>query len=134
MNKNSKCPCGSGKNFMDCCHVFINNKQAAPTAEQLMRSRYTAFTLADVDYLMKTHHSSTRPIKEKQEIFNWAKSVQWMGLTVIGTSKGNNTDKEGMVEFKALYIENGQLQAIHEKSIFRKDKAGNWFYVSGQHH
>lgn len=97
-----------------------------------MRSRYTAFTIANADYLMKSHHISTRPVKEKEEIKNWAQSVKWMGLSIINTIKGQINDKEGMVEFKALYMDKGQLQAIHEKSLFRKEK-GMWFYVSGQH-
>lgn len=127
-----KCPCSSGDNFDQCCQPFIENKHNAPTALQLMRSRYTAFTQANVDYLMKTHHISTRPVKEKEDIKKWTQSVQWMNLSVINTRKGQINDKEGMVEFKAMYMENGQLQAIQEKSLFRNEK-GVWFYVSGQH-
>jgi SEC-C motif-containing protein len=82
---------------------------------------------------MKTHHISTRPLKEKAEIKKWAQSVQWMGLTIIDTENGQIHDSKGMVEFKALYMENGQVQAIHEKSLFRKEK-GMWYYVSGQHY
>ena len=126
-----KCPCSSGNSYNDCCQPFLENKQNAPTALQLMRSRYTAFTQANINYLMKTHHISTRPIKEKSDIENWAKSVKWMGLTIINSDKGQTNDNEGMVEFKALFMENGQLQAIHEKSLFRKEK-GIWHYVSGQ--
>ena len=118
--------------YEECCKPFISDNVAPPTAEQLMRSRYTAFTLADVDYLMKTHHISTRPVKDRQEISNWAKSVQWMGLTILNTKDGAINDTDGIVEFKAIYFEQGQLQAIHEKSLFRKNEKGIWFYVSGQ--
>ncbi|WP_430813017.1 YchJ family protein [Carboxylicivirga sp. RSCT41] len=126
-----KCPCSSGNNYNCCCQPYLENKQDAPTALQLMRSRYTAFTQGNINYLIKTHHISTRPLKEKEDIEQWARSVQWMGLTIINSEKGQATDTEGMVEFKALFIENGQLQAIHEKSLFRKEK-GMWFYTSGQ--
>lgn len=118
--------------YEECCKPFISDNVAPPTAEQLMRSRYTAFTLADVDYLMKTHHISTRPVKDRQEILNWTKSVQWMGLTILNTKHGAINDTDGIVEFKAIYLEQGQLQAIHEKSLFRKNEKGIWFYVSGQ--
>ncbi len=127
------CNCGTNRPYEHCCQPYIKGKENAPTAEALMRSRYTAFTIADIDYLMKTHHASTRPIKDKLEIFNWAKSVKWMGLNVINTQNGGPSDTKGMVEFKALYLENGILQAIHEKSLFRKEK-GIWYYVSGQHY
>ncbi|MBK3516445.1 YchJ family protein [Carboxylicivirga marina] len=126
------CPCASNQLYSQCCQPYINSKENAPTAEKLMRSRYTAFTLANVDYLMKTHHQNTRAINDKAEMKQWASSVQWMGLTVMNTSAGLATDTMGKVEFKALYIEQGVLQAIHEKSLFRKEK-GKWYYVSGEH-
>ncbi|MBS2212732.1 hypothetical protein KEM09_15035 [Carboxylicivirga mesophila] len=127
------CNCGSNRAYGTCCMPLIEGHHQAQTAESLMRSRYTAFTLANIDYLMKTHHVSTRPIKDKLEILNWAKSVQWMELTILNTQKGKAHDKDGIVEFKALYLENGTLQAIHEKSLFRNEK-GIWYYVSGQHY
>lgn len=127
------CNCGNDKPYNDCCQPFIEGNSNAPTAEALMRSRYTAFTLANIDYLMKTHHISTRPVKDRQEILNWAKSVQWVGLSVINTQNGSASDHEGMVEFKALYLENGVLKAIQEKSLFRYEK-GMWYYVSGDHY
>lgn len=126
------CNCGTNQLYSHCCQPYIEGGKHAPTAEALMRSRYTAFTRANIEYLMKTHHESTRPIKDKLAILNWTKSVQWMGLTILTRHKGTLNDTEGMVEFKALYIEAGQLQAIHEKSLFRKEK-GMWYYVSGHH-
>lgn len=128
-----KCNCGTDKPYNECCQPFIEGYSNASTAEALMRSRYTAFTLANIDYLLKTHHVSTRPVKDKQDILDWAKSVQWMGLTVLATDKGGKTDQDGLVEFRALYIEKGKLESIHEKSLFRKEK-GIWYYVNGQHY
>ncbi len=128
----SNCPCGSLKPYQQCCQPIISGSESALCAEALMRSRYTAFTLADVDYLMRSHHSRTRPVKERKSILNWAKSVQWMGLTVLNTSAGQNGDTTGIVEFRALFLENGQLQEIHERSVFELEK-GKWVYVSGEH-
>lgn len=126
----SNCPCGSGKNFENCCHPIINGKKDAVTAQELMRSRYVAFTQANVDYLMRSHHSSTRPTKERKNIEEWAKSVKWIKLTVLNTQAGEATDKTGFVEFEAVYMENGQLDKIHENSFFQRED-NKWVYVSG---
>lgn len=97
------------------------------TAEQLMRSRYSAFTQADGDYLMQSHHASTRPIKEKKTIAKWAKSVEWIKLKIIETTKGTENDTEGTVTFNAYFYENGKVDIINEKSAFIKEN-NHWFY------
>jgi len=95
-----------------------------------MRSRYTAFTKGKVDYLLKTHESSTRPTKERNKMLKWMNSVEWLGLSIVKTEKGLASDNGGKVEFRAVFIEDGFTQAIHEESIFAKNK-GAWLYVSG---
>jgi SEC-C motif-containing protein len=92
-----------------------------------MRSRYSAFVLANGDYLMETHHPKTRPIKEKKAIVTWAKSVQWIKLEVLETSKGTQNDTEGIVTFNAYFYENGKIDVIHEKSTFIKEN-NYWKY------
>lgn len=128
--KNNNCACGSERSFETCCEPIINGKKEAATAEELMRSRYTAFTLANGNYLMRSHHASTRPTRERKNIEKWAKSVKWVGLAVLNTQAGEINDETGYVEFKALFIENGELQHIHEKSFFQHQD-GKWVYVSG---
>lgn len=128
----NSCPCKSNKLYSVCCQPLLEGKETAETAEKLMRSRYTAFTHANVDYLMKTHHVTTRPLKEKNQIKKWAASVQWLGLQVLRTEAGTETDSDGIVEFKAMYQENGKLSFIHEVSKFVKEH-GVWFYVNGKH-
>lgn len=125
------CPCGSKKESKDCCLLIINGEKEAKTAEDLMRSRYTAFTLANIDYLMRSQHSKTRDLKDKKNIQNWAASVLWTGLQVLETKAGTVRDESGFVEFKALYVEHGKLQQIHEKSLFRREN-NKWVYVSGE--
>lgn len=132
MNRNN-CPCGSGKPANDCCLPIIKGRKPAQTAEELMRSRYSAFTLADGAYLMKSHHPETRPSGQRREIEAWAKSVQWMGLSVLDRAGGGPSDATGMVEFRALYLEVGKMEQIHEKSHFKKVN-GEWFYHSGLHY
>nr|WP_298539846.1 YchJ family metal-binding protein [uncultured Aquimarina sp.] len=126
--RKSKCYCGRLQGYDVCCGSVHKDITQALVAEDLMRSRYTAFVLANGDYLMKSHHSSTRPIKEKKSIVKWAKSVKWIKLEVLHTSKGLASDEEGTVEFKAFYFENGTLEVIHENSAFVKEN-GHWVYL-----
>jgi SEC-C motif-containing protein len=126
------CPCGSGLSYLACCEPIISGRNEAVTAQALMRSRYVAFTLANVDYLMRSHSAKTRPVKDRKNIEKWAKSVTWMGLSILDTQAGDASDEIGTVEFKATYLENGKLQQIHEKSLFHREN-GKWVYVSGVH-
>jgi len=133
MNSINLCPCGSKKEYNNCCGIAHNNIHDVETAEQLMRSRYTAFCLADGDYLHKSHHSSTRPRKsERNEIVKWAKSVTWVKLEIIESTEGKQGDDFGTVEFKAYYLENGIPAIIHENSTFRKEN-NHWVYFDGIH-
>ncbi len=122
------CPCGIIKPYSDCCKIIHDDVSKAKTAEQLMRSRYSAFVRADGDYLMQSHHSTTRPLKEKKAIVKWAKSVSWIRLEVLETLKGKVKDTEGTVTFNAYFYENGEVNVIHEKSAFVKEH-GNWMYL-----
>ena len=67
-----------------------------------MRSRYTAFTLANSDDLMKSHHSETRKINDKKDIESWAKSVNWLKLDILNTTQGQASDDYGTVEVANL--------------------------------
>ena len=126
------CPCGSKKVFNSCCEPILLNQEIAETSLDLMRSRYVAFTKANVDYLLESHYASTRPSKDKKAIIKFAKSVKWMGLLIDQIHQGESSDEEGWVEFRALYLDNGKAQQIHENSYFKKEN-GRWFYVSGKH-
>ena len=128
-----KCPCNSLENYKDCCEISHLNILSIKTAEALMRSRYSAFALADIDYLQRSHHSSTRPSKtEKKDTLQWTKSVKWLKLEIINTTKGKLNDTEGTVEFKAYFIENNKINTIHENSNFSKEK-NHWVYLDGIH-
>ena len=96
-----------------------------------MRSRYSAFVMADVDYIMRTYAAETRPNKERAEIKQWAASVMWLGLQIISVQRGKAGDKDGRVKFKALYSEAGKIHEMVEDSSFRFEK-GQWFYVDGR--
>lgn len=128
-----KCPCNPTKNYSDCCKKAHDNIFSVTTAEALMRSRYSAFVLADITYLQKSHHSTTQPSKRaKKETLAWTTSVEWLKLDVLNTSKGIKNDTNGTVEFKAFFMENGRMNSIHENSNFCKEN-GHWVYLDGTH-
>lgn len=110
------------KLYSECCQKAHKDINSVKTAEVLMRSRYSAFVLANIDYLQKSHHSSTRPNKrEKKDILNWTKSVNWLKLEVINST-------EDTVEFKAYFIESGKIDVIHKNSLFVKEN-NYWTYL-----
>lgn len=126
------CYCCSGKEFEDCCQPFINGIAKPKTAEELMRSRYSAYVNVEIDYLLRTVHPSTRKFHNAESIEQWAKSSSWQKLEIISTIDGGPKDKKGMVEFKAYYLdEQRQLQIHHERSNFLKE-LGKWFFVDGK--
>ncbi|VGO16101.1 hypothetical protein PDESU_04691 [Pontiella desulfatans] len=119
------CPCGSGILFDGCCGAILAGKRKAGTAEQLMRSRYTAYVVKDVDYLVRTTHPSTRTPSLANSIRLWMEQVEWLRLHVLFS--GDDT-----VEFIAEYISDGKPGQHHERSAFKKEK-GEWFYVGDEH-
>lgn len=124
----SNCYCGHQNLYIECCGRIHIDMRRAIIAEDLMRSRYTAFVLAKGDYLMKSHYSATRPTKEKKAIVTWAKSVKWIRLEVLNTTKGTKNDTEGTVEFKAFFCENEAIDFIHEHSKFVREHEC-WVYL-----
>lgn len=122
------CPCGRKKQYADCCGKVHQNIVNAITAEDLMRSRYTAFVKADGDYLVKSHHALTRDKIEKDKLVGWAKSVKWLRLEILNTTGGGEADVDGTVEFKAHYRDRSGKRMIHEKSKFVREY-GCWSYL-----
>jgi len=126
------CYCCSKREFEYCCQPFIGGTAKTATALMLMRSRYTAYALLEVEYILRTTHPSTRKFHDREAIQRWAKSSSWKKLEIIATTNGNSTDKQGTVEFKAYYLdENQKPQIHHENSNFRKE-LGKWFFVDGK--
>lgn len=127
MNSEQKCPCGSGDLFSNCCAPIIQNQGKAETAEQLMRSRYTAFTLADNKYLMESWAPETRPGEMNTE----DDAIQWIGLEIESCEQGSAVDEDGSVTFTAGFLSSGHLCFLHEKSRFVK-RDGLWYYLDGK--
>lgn len=127
----SACPCGSKQNYDACCGLYIEGGQKPETAEQLMRSRYTAYTLENVDYIDTTHYPSAKDDFDKEQALMWAQNSEWKGLEIIETLDGGNDDQTGIVEFKVNFSLNDEDNQLHERSEFKK-KNGVWFYLDGK--
>ena len=140
LSTSAACPCG-GASYASCCGPYIAGDALPPTAETLMRSRYTAFTLRDEPYLLATWHASTRPI---DALFAEEEKVHWLGLEVksalrLRQRKAESDDQteeihRDSVEFVARYKVNGRAHRLHEVSRFVReagDGGMRWFYLDG---
>ncbi len=124
-----QCPCGT-ESYEQCCKPFHKGEAQAPTAEALMRSRYSAFSKFEIDYLHDTLHPQHRADFDRQATINWAKQSEWIGLE-IRDAHGGPGDKEGEVEFVATYKQN-ELERTHHEISYFKNVDGRWYYVSGK--
>ena len=128
------CPCGSVEIFENCCELFLSGKAIPDTAEKLMRSRYTAFTCTDVDYLKKTLAPESRSDFDAVSTKKWAENAKWKSLQILSTQKGTAEEKKGTVEFIATYETEGKTLDHHEVAQFRKSDSGHWLFVEGESH
>lgn len=126
----SSCPCGSGREFESCCGPIVAGGPA-PTAEALMRSRYTAFTMGLIDHIERTHAPEAKAGFNRPEAESWAKESRWDGLEVRSATAGGEGDDEGTVEFVARHHRAGHPFVHHERATFRRE-AGAWVYVDGE--
>ncbi len=117
------CPCGTNKNLDLCCGPYLSGAVVAPTAEALMRSRYTAYTLNDEAYLRATWDERTCP----KERITHDDPTKWLGLEV---KKFKADGDNATVEFVARYKIGGKAHRLHELSRFVRYE-GKWFYVDG---
>ena len=123
--RNLPCPCGSDQPYTACCqrwHVGLVEGVHAPTPEVLMRSRYSAYAVGLIDYLLATWHPSTAPGELELS------QVKWIGLEV---RHAEQTGDAGVVEFVARFRVNGRAQRMHEISSFVRQN-GRWYYIEGQ--
>ena len=120
------CYCGSSFLFENCCQPYLKNDKKAPTAEALMRSRYSAFATGAANYLVSTTHLSKRKFHNKVAILEWSKSNHWIKLEVLATT-------ETTVTFKAYYLDselNAQTHTEHATFIFENE---SWYYLDGEY-
>lgn len=123
----ARCPCGTGLIYGECCARF-HRGAAAPTAEALMRSRYSAFAAGDESYLLASWHPSTRPAA-----LDLDDGVRWRRLDIVRTEAGGPFDRTGVVEFAARFVEaDGERGMLRETSRFVREE-GRWTYLDGVH-
>ena len=127
------CPCGSACTYDACCAPLHQSQARATTAEQLMRSRYSAFAKGDVDYLMATHPDDhTPPGQRRRELRASCHQTRWLGLEILSVERGGVDDLEGTVSFEAHFQASGQRSSLREMSLFQRragDRNGDWLYI-----
>ena len=120
-----RCPCGSGGSYEGCCGPLHDNRVQAGTAEELMRSRYSAYAVGRLDYVFRTWHPQTRP--DEIEV---TPGLTWSGLSIRRVEAGEPGDDEGVVEFEADYQTAEGRGVMRERSRFTR-RGGRWVYLDG---
>jgi SEC-C motif-containing protein len=130
------CPCGSGRDYSDCCGQYISGKVKAPTAEALMRSRYSAYVEHEIDYIINTCVHRGKDDIDYKSTRDWSEQSTWLGLKIISVEIGGPNDSEGTVEFEASYERDGLKDVHHETAKFKKEtgaggEGAQWLYDEG---
>lgn len=134
-----QCHCGNELGYFSCCKPFVEGGVPAPTPEALMRSRYTAYVMKNVDYLLATYHSSAPHKPTRETMLRNSEGISWLSLRVIRSEFGHH-ENEAFVEFEATYrgksqdlclaVVSGKVHKMEERSRFLKEN-DQWFYVDG---
>lgn len=122
------CYCGKNKDFSQCCQLYLSNEVVPSTAEDLMRSRYSAFCTKNIDYVIATTDLQVRFEFDRAGNEAWAEKAQFEKLEVVTSEESGN---KGIVEFKAYFKLGEENHIHHEVSTFRKTN-GQWFFRAGR--
>jgi SEC-C motif-containing protein len=127
------CPCRAGGAepllYSQCCQPYLEGRPA-PTAEALMRSRYSAYALGNIDYLHDSLAPEARYDFDRKAVTHWSRQSQWLGLDILATEAGREGDETGYVEFVAHFATGGETLAHRERSLFRFEADdGRWYFV-----
>ncbi|MBI4346578.1 MAG: YchJ family protein [Elusimicrobia bacterium] len=122
------CPCGSGKPYAACCRRYISRTEQPPTAEALMRSRYSAYVKAELGYLRDTLAPQDRPQFDEAAARKWAVESQWKGLEILEVERGGPADEEGTVVFLARYAAAGADREHRERATFKREPESRAWY------
>ncbi len=127
----SLCPCGTESEYDACCGRYIDGPSHAPTAESLMRSRYCAYTLVNVDYIGDTHDPKTLSNHDPEQAQKWAEDSEWLGLEILSVAGGGADDASGTVEFIARFRQEGEEHEHRERSDFVR-RGERWYFRDGK--
>jgi len=111
----TNCPCNSTQAYLNCCAPLHLGKELAQSPDQLMRSRYCAFVMSNISYLVATHSPLTRDSISEESIRAWNEQCNWKGLHLVTTPSDTKLNR---VEFVAWYTQANQLEYHHELSQF----------------
>ena len=135
IEKNIPCPCGALEEtkltYGECCGRLHAGIEKPKTAEELLRSRYSAFVTGDIDYVIRTTHSKMVSEIKRDEIETWSKNSTWHGLRVMQKEGGELNDEKGSIIFEARYELEGKKNEHFEKSFFEKEN-GVWKFFDAQ--
>ncbi|MBR0574081.1 MULTISPECIES: YchJ family protein [Pasteurellaceae] len=121
------CPCQSNKSYAECCEPFHQHIAKPLTAEQLMRSRYSAYTLININYIVETTLPSQQKHLDKSAMEQWAKMTKWCGLEIVAHNP-TFAKNRATVEFKAYFKTEQKIAEHHELSLFIY-KGNKWYFV-----
>jgi SEC-C motif-containing protein len=121
------CYCGSQNSFAQCCQAIIDGVAPASDAQSLMRSRYSAYCVANYDYLLRTYAKAQQQNLTVDDLQQSAQNTQWLALLIEQAGQINTLPS---VTFKAFYKVDNQLHVLHETSYFAQE-AGHWVYTHG---
>ncbi|HNX93616.1 MAG TPA: YchJ family metal-binding protein [Holophaga sp.] len=125
------CPCTSKRPFDACCAPFLSGQKAPETAEQLMRSRFSAYAMLRADYLVDTTAEAEREKLDVDELARYCRAVKCISLKVLKTEGGGAQDETGTVLFHASLQINGRRMLHRELSQFVREN-GRWVYLDGE--
>jgi SEC-C motif-containing protein len=124
------CICGIGESTETHCLPIIKGERPAQTAEDVMRSRFSAYALGEIDYILNSLHPDHRQDVDREATETWSKSAEWKTLDIVSKEAGGPSDETGMVEFVAKFEINKVPQEHHEKAHFGR-QGGRWYYIDG---
>lgn len=130
-NPHVDCPCGSQKPFSECCEPYLKGAKKPPTAEALMRARYSAYATQNVDFVLSSHDPEKPDEVDRDSTEQWSKQAEWLGLEIVRTTNGGEGDYHGEVEFVARYKMRGATVNHRELATFRRHN-GDWVFVDGK--
>lgn len=126
MHNPTSCPCQSGADYADCCQPLHLGQKTAPDAETLMRSRYSAYVLQQIGYIVATTVPAQQAFLDADDLMKWSSETDWLGLNVIRHTPCGK--RHAQVEFEAYFQDAGKRAAHHELSAFVEIE-GQWYFI-----
>lgn len=131
ITSSSPCACNSNRTYNNCCEPYLLGKNFPDTPEALMRSRYTAYTYANIDYIQETMRGPALTNFNPEATRQWASQVQWLDLKILSAPAVAPKANIGFVEFIASFAQQNHRHIIHEHSEFHR-LDGRWYYINGR--